>query len=91
MERAAFEAKLAQDGYERDETTIAAGEQRPAHAHDFDVRLLILDGDITLSYESGPVTYAAGDCCDVPAGVVHGEIIGPAGVHYLVGRRKQAG
>jgi len=44
MNRAEFEASLRQEGYEVREGEIEPHRHLEAHAHDFDVRILVLDG-----------------------------------------------
>ncbi|APW38940.1 hypothetical protein RD110_18450 [Rhodoferax koreense] len=65
------------------DATYALGD----HAHDFDACALILEGEITLTLAGVATTYAAGDVFRVPAGQVHEEQAGAAGVQYLAGRR----
>ncbi|MBS0639978.1 MAG: cupin domain-containing protein [Proteobacteria bacterium] len=81
----AFEADLRREGFD-----VRYGGQRPGyaadpHAHDFDARIMVLGGEITLTISGKPVTYRAGDCCEVPAGTVHAENVGPEGVSTLAG------
>ncbi|HXU66564.1 MAG TPA: cupin domain-containing protein, partial [Casimicrobiaceae bacterium] len=57
------------------------------HAHPFDVRALVLNGEITLTVEGVQYAYREGDIFVLPAGHRHAEAVGPAGVDYLVGRR----
>ncbi|MBV8169166.1 MAG: cupin domain-containing protein [Alphaproteobacteria bacterium] len=90
MDRASFESALRRDGFECREGSIAPNEVRPAHAHDWDARLFILEGEITLVIDGERHAYRPGDSCDVPAGTRHEEHIGTAGVRYLAGRRPAA-
>ena len=57
------------------------------HAHPFDVRALVLNGEITLTVEGVSHAYREGDIFLMPAGHRHAEAVGPTGVDYLVGRR----
>jgi quercetin dioxygenase-like cupin family protein len=50
----------------------------------------VLDGEITITRGGKAQTFRAGDSCEVPAGTVHAEQIGPEGVRYLAGRRQPA-
>lgn len=88
MDATQFAADLARDGYEAREGSQPADHVNPTHAHDFDARVLVLDGAITIEFADGPVHYTAGKFCDVPAGTMHAERVGPGGVRYLAGRRK---
>jgi mannose-6-phosphate isomerase-like protein (cupin superfamily) len=87
MNRAEFEAELQREGYEVSEGEIAPNERRQAHAHGYDVRLLVLDGSITLVFGDDRRAFGPNDTCYVPAGLTHEELIGADGVKYLVGRR----
>ena len=87
MTRAEFEAELARDGYEVREGEIKPNVHREAHAHEFDARVLVVDGSITLVFGKDRVTYGPGDWCDVPAGTMHEGHTNGAGVRYVSGRR----
>ena len=73
MNRAEFEASLRQEGYEVREGEIEPHRHLEAHAHEFDARILVLDGSITLVFGTDRVTYRPGDSCNVPAGTMHKE------------------
>jgi mannose-6-phosphate isomerase-like protein (cupin superfamily) len=90
MTRAEFEAELRREGYEVSEGEITPDVHRPLHAHDFDVRMLVLDGRIALELERDRVSFDPGDTCAVPAGTLHAEHTGAAGVRYLLGKRAAA-
>ena len=87
MTRAEFETELVREGYEVREGTIQPHVHREAHAHEFDARVLVLDGSITLVFGTDRVTYGPGDSCSVPAGTFHEEHTDAAGVRYVSGRR----
>ncbi|MGE0224174.1 MAG: cupin domain-containing protein [Acetobacteraceae bacterium] len=90
MDRAEFETALRRDGYEVVAREMAAGTVNPDHTHDFDARVLVLSGALTMGRPDGRHTYRAGDWCEVPAGLLHSETAGPEGVSYVAGRRKPA-
>ena len=91
MDRASFEARLRDQGYENiGQREMAANTVNPDHSHDFDAQVLVLDGEITITRGGKAQTFRAGDSCEVPAGTVHAEQIGPQGVRYLAGRRQPA-
>jgi hypothetical protein len=50
MNRAEFEADLLREGYEVREGGLEPNIHRPAHTHDFDARVMVLDGSITLVF-----------------------------------------
>jgi quercetin dioxygenase-like cupin family protein len=90
MNRAEFEAEVRREGYELREGKIEPNVHRGAHAHEFDARLFVLDGSITLVIGADRRTYRPGDSCNVPAGTMHEEHIEADGVRYLAGRRAAA-
>jgi uncharacterized cupin superfamily protein len=87
MNRAEFEADLRREGYELREGQIEPNVHRAAHAHEFDARVFVLDGSITLVFGTDRCIYGPGDTCNVPAGTMHEEHTEADGVRYLAGRR----
>jgi quercetin dioxygenase-like cupin family protein len=88
METKAFESTLAAEGYRDVETKALPSTYRAReHSHAFDVRALVLDGEITLTVNGDTRSYRAGDVFTMAAGCAHAESVGPDGVRYLVGRR----
>ena len=90
MNRAEFEADLRREGYELREGKIEPNVHRDAHSHEFDARLFVLEGSVTLVFGSDRVTYGPGDSCNVPAGTMHEEHTEADGVRFLAGRRPAA-
>ena len=90
MTRAEFEADLRREGYEVNEGEIKPDVHRPLHAHDFDARIMVLDGIFAVQYERERVTYRPGDTCAVPAGTLHAEHTEADGVRYVFGKRAAA-
>ncbi len=89
MDIKAFEAALKRDGYSEIETKGYAPNHRAAeHAHEFDVRALVLEGEITLGSNDGAQTYRPGEAFTMPAERPHTEAIGPGGVRFLFDRRR---
>ena len=88
MDRATFENELRQQGYaEVVDRRMEANSVNPEHAHEFDARLLVIDGAMTISAEGQERTYRAGDSFAMTAGCRHIEQSGPEGARYLAGRR----
>ena len=88
MQQDVFEAELKAGGYVEIETK--ALDPRPAnhgHAHDYDIRGLVLDGLFIVNQNDRPVAYQAGEIFAVAAGTSHTEEIGPQGARILVGRK----
>ena len=90
MHLAEFEADAQRQGYELTEAEIGPDLDREAHAHDFDVRFLVIDGAFTLTIAGEERTYRPGDQCSVPAGTMHAEHTGPGGARFVVGTRPEA-
>jgi quercetin dioxygenase-like cupin family protein len=92
MDRTIFENELREEGYgEVVERRMEPGAVNRTHAHEFDARLLVLDGAMTIAAQGDERTYRAGDIFEMPAGRPHSETAGPDGAHYLAGRRYQSG
>jgi ethanolamine utilization protein EutQ (cupin superfamily) len=91
MDNAAFSAALMQDGYNEISTkSQPALMENGAHSHPFDVRALMLEGELTLGFDGKTEVYRAGDVFTMQAGCQHTEKFGPQGATYLVGRRQPA-
>jgi mannose-6-phosphate isomerase-like protein (cupin superfamily) len=90
MNRAEFEADLRREGYELREGKIEPNVHRDAHAHEFDARLFVLEGSVTLVFGADRCAYGPGDSCSVPAGTMHEEHTDAEGVRFLAGRRPAA-
>jgi quercetin dioxygenase-like cupin family protein len=88
LKEAHFEFALRRDGFTVERKTLEPNASTSAHAHPFDVRALVLNGEITLAVEGIDYAYRAGDIFVMPAGHLHAETAGPDGVEYLVGRRR---
>jgi len=88
MDIASFETALQAEGYGNVETRqLPAAARNAEHAHPFDVRALVLDGQISLGVSGQVRTYSKGEVFTMPADCGHTEEIGAEGVRYVVGRR----
>ena len=88
MERTAFETELREQGYtETIERRMEPNSLNPQHVHQFDARLLVLEGAMTITAEGAECTYRAGDTFTMNAGCHHSERSGSEGARYLAGRR----
>jgi quercetin dioxygenase-like cupin family protein len=87
MTRAEFEAELRREGYEVRDGELKPNVHREAHAHEFDARVFVLDGSITLVIGKDRVTYRPGDCWSLTAGIMHEEHTEADGVRYVSGQR----
>jgi quercetin dioxygenase-like cupin family protein len=93
LTREAFESDLRREGFE-----VVHGGQKPGlceelHAHDFDSRIMVLSGEITIVRDNIAQTFRAGDHCEIAAGCRHTTQTGSEGVAYIVGKacRRAAG
>jgi mannose-6-phosphate isomerase-like protein (cupin superfamily) len=59
----------------------------PEHAHTTESAHIILEGEMTLTMNSGMRTYRVGERCDVPAGMEHCARMGPHGCRSLIGEK----
>jgi quercetin dioxygenase-like cupin family protein len=91
MDRIEFEAGLRNDGFRMVYASLKPNLTDGNHCHDFDARLFVLGGEITITRDNTPETFRAGQCCEVPAGCMHAERVGPEGVAYISGRRRNGG
>ena len=89
MDRIEFEADLRREGYRVVNGSAKPNQLAPNHCHDFDAKVLVLGGDITITRDNAPYTFRAGECFAVPAGCMHAEHVGPEGVALLSGRRRE--
>jgi quercetin dioxygenase-like cupin family protein len=87
MDRTSFEAALQRDGYEIVTRTMEPNTTNPEHAHDFDARVLVLAGEMTLARDGARHAYRPGESFEITHSHRHVEIAGPEGVTYVAGRR----
>ncbi len=88
MHETAFRAKVLADGFaEPVSREWAADTVNEVHTHDFAAAILVLDGEITVTYEGRSETCRAGDTFMLDAGIEHVETVGEAGVRFLAARR----
>lgn len=91
MNRTDFENELKAEGYtETVDRRMEANHFNPEHAHEFDACVMVVEGEMTITRGGVPQLFRAGDLCTMAAGTPHTELCGPAGAHYLAGRRFKA-
>lgn len=86
LTREAFESDLRREGFDITHGGQKACFTEDQHAHDFDVRIMVLGGEITLTRDGKSTTFKPGDCCEIPEGCQHTTQVGPEGVAYVVGK-----
>ena len=83
-----FTRELAELGFTEVLTrTWPANQFVDTHTHPFEVRALVIDGELILGCDGRCETYRAGDIFTLEHGVPHTEQYGPHGATYLVGRK----
>jgi quercetin dioxygenase-like cupin family protein len=87
MDRATFESELRRDGYEIVTREMPPNNVNPEHAHEFDARVLITAGQMTIETLGSATTFRPGEICAIPRGQLHAEAAGPEGAAYVAGRR----
>ena len=58
------------------------------HEHPFEVRALVMEGDITIDIDGVSKVYEAGDIFQLEFKQPHAESYGPIGVKYLASRKQ---
>ena len=88
LDTAAFEAGLQADVFAPGGTNSKdAGLFVDTHSHPFDVRALVLQGQVTITCGDQARTYQAGDVLELARNIAHSEQFGPEGYTFLLGRR----
>lgn len=89
MDAQTFRSALLADGYnEIEDKVVAAGTSNGDHGHAWDVRLLVLEGSLTLGCEGTIRTYRAGEVLQLARDIPHTEEYNAsADTRVLVGRR----
>lgn len=89
MQRAEFEAALRSQGFnEIIEKTAQPNFEAKPHTHPFDVRILVLEGQMTVVKQGVPHVSNPGEVFEMDAHCEHYEKFGPAGSTYVLGRRE---
>jgi len=88
MERQAFIDSLQADGFAEPVLVERAPDTGLGeHAHPFEARALVLEGEIAIVTGGFEHVYRPGDVFHLRRGQPHSERYGPQGVRYLSGRR----
>jgi quercetin dioxygenase-like cupin family protein len=88
MEEQQFRSDLAANEYECKEFSRLANTYNPDHTHPWHARLFIQEGELTLTTPEGERTYRSGDSCELEAGTVHSERVGPGEMRGLLGTKQ---
>lgn len=87
MNQSEFEAGLLREGYQVVYSGFPPNQNNPEHTHEWDARLMVIGGEMTITRDGKTETLRPGVSCAVPANYPHTEQAGPQGVAYVVGRR----
>ncbi len=91
MDRTDFEADLKARGFQEIvEGGMAPNQRRDAHSHDFEVRAMVLEGELRLGCDGVVATYRTGEVFTMAAGRDHTEETGPDGFKSIAGRKRAA-
>jgi hypothetical protein len=94
MNQSDFEADLRRHGYQVFYGGLKADHVNTDHSQDWDARVMVIGGEITLRRQGKSATFRIGDSCTVAAGEVHAEQAGPKASHTLLDaahRRRSTG
>ena len=86
LTREAFESDLRREGFEVMHGGQKADFAEDLHAHDFDVRIMVLERRDHRDPRRQGGDVPAGDHCEIAAGCQHTAKVGPEGVAYIVGK-----
>jgi quercetin dioxygenase-like cupin family protein len=91
MQRSEFEAAIRAEGFQEIfEKTGEPNAKATPHTHPFDVRILVLEGQMTVTTGTEPHVCGPGDTFRMESNCEHFESHGPAGSRYVLGRRMAA-
>lgn len=83
-----FKKHLAENGYsEAKRVEYKPGVDGELHTHEFSAMVMVAEGEFTIGYEDGDVTYRPGEFYELPAGTLHVERTGEAAAVILAGRK----
>ena len=89
MSNAQFIQTLQQEGYPQPvEVQREPNGHLDDHTHPFEVKALVLEGEIQLMIHGRTKKYVPGDIFHLGLEEVHAETYGPQGVRYLAARKQ---
>ena len=88
MDQQSFEVALKRAGFEDITTKVTLNEKHnPEHSHPFEVRAMVLEGALTLTWDGQTKTFKAGDIFTMKRDCPHAESYGLQGAVILSGRK----
>lgn len=89
MDERLFREEIKAQGFSEPELLFRdANLFNAEHSHEFDVSVLIVSGELTVSTPDGETTCRAGDRFALDRNIPHTEQYGSAGTQVLVGKRQ---
>ena len=88
MDEIEWRKMVRQDGFD-DISKIewAPGLFNDMHTHDFAANIFVVSGKMTVKTDDEVITCGAGESGGLDAGVPHSELVGSAGVSFLIARK----
>lgn len=88
MGQSAFTIQMAKEGFQPPVLVMReAHGTLDAHAHPFDAKALVIEGELRIRTAAGERHYGVGEIFQLAAHEPHSEVFGAQGVRYLAGRR----
>lgn len=89
MDTRQFEQEARRDGFlETFEKQMGPGEAKPEHSHPFDLRGIVLEGQLTIACAEAPQQCGPGETFVLNRDILHQEIAGDEGARYFVAKRQ---
>jgi len=89
MDAASFESSLKRDGFNEIATAgFPAGHRLGDHEHPYELRALVLEGEFHIAVDGRESAFRPGEIFVLAKDVRHTERTGPAGVRFLIGRKR---
>lgn len=89
MNTAKFEDALKRDGFGEILTTgFPGGHDLGEHAHPYELRALVLEGEFRIVVNGSEFVYRPGEVFALQREIRHAERTGPNGVRFLIGSKR---
>ncbi len=83
-----FESGLLRDGYlDVRRRSLESGVDTTPHTHDFDTRLMVLQGEMSVVYDDSTMVARAGDVIEIVRDTSHCERYRPGPIVFVAGLR----
>ena len=89
MDLSQFKRQAKRDGYlETFEKSMGPSEAKSEHSHPFDLRGIVLEGQLRIDCKEMPQACAPGEVFVLDRDIRHREVAGPQGARYFVAKRE---